>query len=138
MTYLFSLNLLSVRELTDLRPVWVFICIHIALFSGIHEEDIEWLNNNFEPWEEVKERWNKTKQIRHELEYTDVHDFITHWKVLKSPAAPELVSISMIYSPAENLPQLPYNFVCRDGAKICACDINGIFYLFRTQTDIGA
>ncbi|KAL4710274.1 hypothetical protein ACJJTC_003554 [Scirpophaga incertulas] len=69
------------------------------LLLSIHDEDIEFLNNNLEPWSEIKEKWSNTVQVRHDLEYTDVHDFVSKWKVLKLPSAAELIEIdfSVLY-----------------------------------------
>ncbi|XP_057329790.1 uncharacterized protein LOC130670405 [Microplitis mediator] len=60
---------------------------------GTHEEDIEWLKNNRDPWDLVEQKWSNTFNVRLNSKHNSVYDFIKEWTILNDLRSKSLISL---------------------------------------------
>lgn len=62
-------------------------------FLVLHEDDLTWLKNNTEPWEDAIAKWKSTFELRKTIKYDTVEEFIRNWPILNDTRSDVLVSI---------------------------------------------
>lgn len=64
----------------------------ISTVLDIHKDDVIWLRNNTEPYEDVINKWKCTFEYRQLLKYDTVESFIEKWPILNDVRSDVLVS----------------------------------------------
>ncbi|XP_074096558.1 uncharacterized protein LOC141525815 [Cotesia typhae] len=62
-------------------------------FAATHQEDLEWLKNNREPWNDVQSKWLNTFDLRVNSKFDSVHEFIQEWNILNDLRSKSLISL---------------------------------------------
>lgn len=67
--------------------------------NEIEKEDLLWLENNIEPFEIVKEKWELTFEARKVLfdQSKSLNEYVGKFPILKTNAAQELVSFFLLH-----------------------------------------
>ncbi|XP_053597918.1 uncharacterized protein LOC103578083 isoform X2 [Microplitis demolitor] len=61
--------------------------------QALHNNSINWLKNNRNPWESVVAKWTETFEVRKNSKYQTLREFIDDWSIMNDLRSKHLVSV---------------------------------------------
>lgn len=88
------INSFYVFTFINIRQIMKLISYFV---TALHNNSINWLKNNRNPWESVVAKWTETFEVRKNSKYQTLREFIDDWSIMNDLRSKHLVAIFIHY-----------------------------------------